>query len=197
MKIAFCNQHGYWGGLNNDGGSLTILKSADALRKLGHHVHIVTCSDRHTWIKHPKVIKKIPYDTDACIAVSASAVKPMLQSMPSYAKPFWWMRGIEKWQMPKEQILKWASNIKVIVNASHLQRWLEKHDIISPAPQLCYAGLDLDHWKDFGRRKLNGKTTIGCLYNTHHATKRWKDFRLLATRLGNKLYKYVACGAED
>ena len=194
MKIIFYNDHSYFGQLNNNGGSKTIIKSAEALRRLGHKCEIVCHKDKFTWFKHRKSIRKIPDNADVCIAVGVADVKPMLQSMPSCARPFWWMRGLEKWQMPKEALLKWASNIRTIVNATHLKVWLKKHGIES---DLCYSGLDLDHWKDFDKRKRNGKTVIGCLYNIHHRTKKWKDFRYIATKLGRKMYEYHAFGTEE
>lgn len=190
MKIAFCNQHHYYGGLNNDGGSRTIIKSVNALKNLGHKAFVVTGSDRHTWLLHDKPLSKIPDNTDVCVAVSASAVMPMLKSSPPKAKKVWWMRGLERWQMPEENILSRARKLNMLVNSSWLQMYLMSHGISS---QVCFAGMDLDFWQDQHLRRRQG-TTIGCLYNASHRTKRWKDFRVLKQLLGQGRYRYVAFG---
>lgn len=161
MHIAMCSIHPYWGGINRNGGSLTILKSADTLRQLGHRVTVVSHTDRCAWYKHPPCERVIPKDADVCVAVSASDIRLVAKEAPRGAKRVWWMRGIEKWQMPEKDIRHQASKIKTICNAQHLVDWLGHGT-------LCYAGLDLDMWAD-EKKKRNG---VGGLHNERHKTKR-------------------------
>lgn len=180
MKICFVGLHKYWGGLANGGGSKTIIKSAEVLRKLGYRVDIAAVNDRHTWVKHPPIIHKIPKDTDVAIANSVSDIDIVLKSKAK--RKFWWARGIETWQMPLNRIKKKAKKINVIVNASHLLEYF-------PHGNLCYAGLDLDYWED--KNKPNSSYCwIGSLYSKQHNTKRYDLFKKLQKDLHGK-GKYV------
>jgi len=183
MRIAFVANHRKWGGLQNNGGTKTILKSASTLRELGHRVDIVATVDRFTWFKHVKPIPEIPADTDVAIAVSVSEINNVLKS--NAKRKFWFCRGLERWRMQEGKIIKKAKKINIIVNSSWL---LEKF----PHAEVCFAGLDVDHWYDNRIHDWNRpKWTIGFLKHHKLASKR-NDimFDVLRYFKRNPVYRY-------
>jgi len=189
MKIIFACQHHYYGGLNKTGGSKTIIMSCKTLTKLGHKTHIVTHSDKCTWIKHKKPLRHIPSDTDVCIACSVSDIDPMLKTMPKKAKAYWYCRLVENHSMPKRKILKKAAKIKVIVNSEDLYTWFMRHGI-EPV-DVVYQGVDLKKWRDL---KLHEPKSIGFLVSS----KKRKHFEFameVIKKLGKK-YKYYGYGVD-
>lgn len=175
MKICFVAMHHYWGGLANNGGSKTIIRSAEALRLLGCDVEIAAVNDRHTWIKHPKILKKIPGDADILIANSVSDIDIVLKAK----KKFWWCRGLELWQASEKRIIEKSKKINVIVNSS----WLLKK---FPDAKLCYSGLDLYTWRETRQRNYSQKLTIGCLWSRSHKTKRYDIFKKIKKHFGER-----------
>ena len=188
MKICFV-ANGTKSGLDLNGGSRTIVKSAETLIQLGHEVSICATHNKYTWGKVPNLVRSVTENTDALVAVSCKDVKNVLKH-PCKRK-HWWMRGIETWAMPEEKLLERASRISVIVNAGHLKEWLLKRGVKS---QLCFAGLDLSLWETPSSRQKNNRVRIGCLYHSRHLTKRWSDFAKLAEALGRTNYEYVGFG---
>lgn len=165
MKICFYAS-GRKSGLANNGGSKTILRSVETLCKLGHEAYIVAKYDQFSWFKHPKVDTSIRQGTDAIIAVSARDVANAVsasQGIPTY----WWMRGLERWQFPEDELIRRAKLVKVITNATHLSKWLAYYDVHS---SVCYAGLDLDMWNDDCSAP---RRCVGCLSHKVHKTKRY------------------------
>ena len=201
MHITFYANHHYYGGLNNTGGSRTIVRSARALRELGHEVVIVAPVDRYTWESHVRAVKHMPDKTDMVVAVSSCDIKPMMKECEGLPMAYW-MRGWEVWQQPEQKILKRVSKLyrkggAILTNASHLTRKI--HKLAGVDAYTCYAGLDLDEACNVGLRRP-GRVRVGCLYpasgkrSTLHKTKRWEDFAALAETLGFKDYEYVAFG---
>lgn len=194
MKIAFYTKHPVWGGLANNGGSRTVLKSVQALNEIGHSAYVVTKSDRFTWFKHEKPYVSIPDETDVVVAVTISDVTRLNKIKHKRYKKAYWMRGLERWQMqPKDiyRVLK-AFDGQIICNSTWLMQKLADNGIIS---DVCYAGLD-SNWMDMNLRIKNGKFTIGCLYNPNHRTKCWHEFEELALALGHKHHRYLSFGAH-
>jgi len=182
VKICFVAMNKGWGGLANNGGSKTIIRSADALRKLGHAVQIAAVNDKHTWAKHPYALKEVPKNYDAYIACSVSDID-IVKNVKNKKYKFWWCRGFETWQMPEKKIIEKSEKIKTIVNSSWL---LEKF----PHAQLCYSGLDLEFWKYTGRS--SDKLTIGGLWNGTHKTKRFDIFEAVMKKCGDRFnYKVL------
>lgn len=193
MNIAFYANHKKWGGLANNGGTRTILKSAHALRKLGHRVDVVARSNKFTWFNIPDPVRKVPKDTDIIIAVSFSDAADVVAKCSPDIKRAWWMRGWESWRVDSESdIYKVARKLPVITNGSRLCSLLANRNIDS---YLCYAGLDLDKWFRVPLES-SSKTRIGCLYNTKHPTKRWDVFESMVDVMGFKSCEYVAFGTE-
>ena len=179
MNICFYNNHPYWGGLANNGGSRTILKSCEALRKLGHHTCVVAPVDYFTWFKHDAPVKKIPKDTDLAIAVSISDIELMLDRLPDHVMAAYWARPFETWQMSEKKCLKAMRLLddfggKVICNSQWQTDFLRKNDIEATT---VYAGMDFDQWQPPHRRDSTS-TTVGFLVHSH-PRKRFKDTRKL------------------
>jgi hypothetical protein len=190
MKICFYSGDPFWGGLSNNGGTRTILKSAEVLREMGHQVDVVAVSDRFTWFPHPKPLRKIPKDADAVVAISASDVKYMHLHAKGM-KLFWWIRGWETWQMPEKKLLNRLLAGQVnIANSGGLQKRVEA---VAPC-KLCWAGMD--NVEQSTVEHFDKLKTIGFLGRTMRATKRWDLCRKLVKVLPE--YKYeVLCGVKD
>ena len=189
MNIALCAQHPYWGGLSNNGGSRTILLSCDALNKMGHRAVVVTSSDKYTWHKHEKPVKKIPADTDVCIACSVSDIDTMLAKKPKKAEAMWWCRLLETYQMPENKIVKRARYVKTLVNSEGLQRWFARHGVNTT---IAYQGVDAERWIDMGKR--GDKPVIGVLMSAK-PRKHCDIVEKIVNELGDE-YDYIGYGAK-
>ena len=195
MRIAFYANHPYWGGLANNGGSRTIVRSAKALRTIGHHVDIVACKDRYTWEKHPKCVRHIPADADLVIAVSVSDIKHMLKRVPKRAKLGYWARPAEFWHMSSGDCLHsigllYKAGGHMICNSGWQTAYWHKKGV---SCDTVFAGLDFEEWMNrrpvesilkfvASRRK---KPVVGFL--VHEAErKRFGDIKALVKALGDK-----------
>ena len=171
MNIAFYMDHPYWGQLNNNGGTRTILKSAKTLRDFGCRVDVVAKKDHFTWFDHPKPKRTIPYYADVVVAVSISDVG-VLNKLPIRAKLFYWARPIEFWQLTEDKCIsrlrKFAKRGRILVNSEWQHEWLKSHRIPS---KIIYFGIDIDFWYDMNLRK-EGKIVVGTLYSDK-PRKRW------------------------
>jgi len=203
MKITFCSLHKYWGGLAPNGGTQTILRSADTLRKLGHEVNVVAPVDRFKWFEHPKPLKKIPEDTDVCVAISISDVDLLMKEAPKTAKLAYWARPIEFWQFEKKKAIsilkRFKRHGKIFTNSTWQVDYMDAYGIKS---EVIYNGIDFDKWKELGLKR----EAIGCLKHAHerkryrdckHLIKKikWREFLKLGSKkhkniVGNKLMKF-------
>lgn len=171
MRIAFCNQDPYWGGLANNGGSLSVVAMVKALKMLGHKAWIVTNSDKLTWVTHDPPRQSIPKKVDVCVAVSASAVMPMLKAISCKIPAVWWMRGLETWQVPANTIVKYAKKVnRMLVNSEGLQEWLISRNVAS---DVAYQGVDVGNWHN---SMVAQPKTVG-FYVSNRATKRFNDVK--------------------
>jgi len=167
VRITFIAKHPYWSQLTNNGGTRTIVKSAEALIKLGHTVDIVCKSNRYTWGPCPQTTKKIPSNSDAYIAVTPSDV--IYLPKPGYL----WLRGLHSWSMSEKKLLDICKKTNVITNATHLTNWLAKRGVHS---RVFYSGLDLDFWTNFSAGFKNADPpVVGCLYHKFHKSKGYKQ----------------------
>lgn len=175
MKICFSGLHPYFGGLAPNGGSQTILKSAEVLRNLGHEVDVAATVDRFKWFEHPKPVKKIPNDADVTIAISISDVGIVMKKAPG--KMAYWARPAESWQMSKDKIIKTLEKFttrggKIFCNSSWQITWLAQYNIPST---LQFAGIDFDRWECRGENHEAGvllvnkleDPIVGTLYHKH------------------------------
>jgi len=195
MKICFYNGHPYWSGICNNGGSRTILKSADTLRKMGHRVSVVARIDRFTWFEHKKTLKVIPKDTEAVIAVSISDVELVMEKAPKHATLAYWARPFETWQRPSAEIYRILRKFTkrgniVMCNSGWQVRKLKKNGIKS---HLVFSGLDCeDFYPDSGKPD---KITVGALSNTV-LRKQFFLFIHLMQKAGDK-FNYFLYGNMD
>jgi hypothetical protein len=187
MKIAFCCQHPYYGGLNNNGGSLTIINSSKVLNRLGHKAVIVTKSDKCNWIDHKKSLRYIPRDVDVCIACSVSDIRPMLKSKPEGAKAFWWCRLLETYQKSKSIILRRASKVNVLVNSMGLYNWFKNNGIEA---RVVYQGYD-HKWGDLHGHDMK---VIGFLVSSKKR-KHFDFIEEIVKSLGAE-YSYYGFGSD-
>jgi len=188
MKILF-NLMGC--GLGNNGGSLTIIRSANTLQELGHEVMIIDSGrNQHTWselkVPHIKVneISNIPAG-DIAIATGYKTVGTTLK-FPCKVKTHY-IRGWETWQYQESQIYEIVlkpPTIK-IVNSIGLQRKLKEYGVDS---YIIRPGNDFHEFSPLDIRD-NTKVVIGGLYHKKHKTKRsdWviKTSEIIKTRYKN------------
>lgn len=188
MYIAF---NSLYSGLGNNGGTRTVIKCCEALRKLGHDCDIIATVDNFTWFKHKPPIKYISKDLDAVIAVACTDVHSTLKiSTPVKA---WYIRGHENWTMSNQKLRElYNSDVLNIVNSRGLQQLLAAYGADS---KVVYQGIDFELWENRELRPKD-KIRIGCLYQ-QKKTKRWKDFVKLAETLGTKNYEYVGFGMSE
>jgi len=189
VKICFCATDSFYGGINNNGGSRTIVLSAQTLRNMGHEAEVAAVCDNLTWFEHQKIHKKIPKDCDACIACSVSDVADMLASAPAKAKKLWWCRLLEDYQMPKSKIIKTAKKVRTIVNSEGLKKFFSKHGVKT---EIVYQGID-DDWNIY-RAQWN-KPTIGFLIS-NKKRKNLKLVRRIIKKLGDS-YDYAGYGSKN
>lgn len=197
MNICFYANHHYYGGLANNGGSRTILLSAEVLRALGHRVDIVACVDNFIWFAHPPVKKDVPKDTDVIIAVSISDVPLIYKKYHGRYKLAYWARPFELWQKTENKccrILKKFTekyNGIVICNSSWQTTWLATQGIKAT---LCLSGQDLDYKEYLPDHEEGYDITVGVQYSTKER-KGWKEFKAIAAILGTSV-EYVGYGSE-
>jgi glycosyltransferase involved in cell wall biosynthesis len=191
VNIVFYANHKYWGGLANNGGSRTILLSANVLRGLGHKVDVLSHTDKFTWFEHPPVIDKLPQNTDVVIAVSISDV-PEIMKKCSDKKLAYWARPFEFWQEQKGECLKILKkfNGKIMCNSEWQTTWLKKHGIDS---QIVYSGQDISN--PVLKEKHNTPVVVGVQYSTK-PRKGWKEFKNIVNITGNSV-KYAGYGSEN
>jgi len=180
MKICFVANDKKWGGLANNGGSKTIIKSAQTLANLGHETDIVSNVDKFTWFNHKKTIHKIPKDTDVVIAVSVSEIDNVINDSPKKARKFWWARALETWRMREKKIVEKARKINLITNSTWLHKLFGSYGIQN---EMVWPGVDLEFWEN--REKPTDCCNIGFLYHEFHKTKRYD----LCVKLMEKMYR--------
>lgn len=153
-------------GLGNNGGTNTILQSAQALRDRGHRVDVVAAVDRFTRYEHPQVLCNIPRDADAVCAASYLDVKAMhnLTERPK----FWWMR---LWDSGCDAL---AALQPTAVNSSWLAGQLGFGVVI---PQ----GVDVDFWLG-GLRKSGPVERVGAVVR-QEGRKGLKDWLKISNTL--------------
>lgn len=195
MRIIF-NLYGC--GLGNQGGSMTIVRSANTLHKLGHEVYIIdSMRNMHTWTpleaKHMiiKNISQIP-NADVVIATGFKTVQHTLSLPDRCGVKTHWIRGWETWTMPEQRIINQVLKNKVIkiVNSIGLQAKLKSHGFDS---HVIYPGYDFDQLFPMNLRGKSDKVIIGGLNKRgkHEVSKRtsWIDdtVKMLKKKYGKKI----------
>ena len=174
MKILFDL---YNTGLGANGGSKTLVRSANTLMKLGHDVTIVdTGKNQYTWdileTKHLIIRNdsEIP-DADIIIATGFNTYEHTINLPDRCGKKFVWIRGYELWKTSEGKLIQILENPKMIkmVNSIGLKDKLKQYNIDS---HVIYPGYDFDEIFPLNFRWQNQKIVIGGLYNLRHKTKR-------------------------
>ena len=169
MRIVF-NLHNV--GLGNNGGSKTIIRCAETLGKLGHHVILYSnVVNNYSWHK-PQGVEIVRHEkcpsSDVVIATGYYSVRNTLAS--SAPKKFFYIRGYELWQANEQKLLSAYKSLNCIVNSQWLHNHLKKHGIKS---KIIYQGIDSNRF--YVRDDVNRKKRIGAIYHKMHKTKRHCD----------------------
>jgi len=162
-------------GLGNNGGSKTIIESANTLVNLGHEVYILDSGkSMYTWgpikAQHIKLKTKrdIP-DVDVIVSTGFKSVRATVRLPKRCGKQFTYIRGWELWKMSVQQIIEEvlkAPTIK-IVNSIGLQQKLKSLGFES---YIIRPGNDFNSIYPMVSRTPN--VVLGGLYHTKHKTKR-------------------------
>jgi len=170
-------------GIGNNGGSKTIVRSADTLVAMGHDVTIQSPVWRYTWSQHS--CKVWPFPTvpsvryDLAVAVSAQDVEHCLKV--NAGKHVWWVRGWETWNYSEEALYDKVKKIDVVGNSG----WLGNH-LDCP---VCFAGFD--SWDSGGVRRA---FAVGYLYHNRHKTKQSEWAQDIIKQSG---LNYIALNSRD
>ncbi len=168
MKIIFNVMNS---GLGLNGGSSTVVKSANTLKKLGHKVTVIdTGRNQHTWTplltEHKKIksFNHVP-NADVVIATGFGTVRSTVRLPKRCGIKIHWIRGFETWTMSEKQIIKNVLNTPTIkiVNSQCLQT---KLDSLGFGSEIIRPGYDLGEFTQLKiRNKTNDVTILGGLYN--------------------------------
>ena len=177
-------------GLGNNGGSLTLIKSANALQELGHNIVIIdTMKNMNKWtqLNVPHVVCKSRGDipnANVVIATGYKSWKNTLMLPDRCGKKFVWIRGWETWNAPETQLISILSDKRFIklVNGRGIQKRLKKYDIDS---FLVRPGNDLQDFYPLNKRDRT-RVVLGGLYHTRHKTKRSDWVIKVANKLKQK-----------
>ena len=154
-------------GLANNGGSFTLIRSANTLLEYGIDVKVIDSGqNQHTWstLFTDHIIvrdsKEFPY-ADVVIATGMKSIESTLNC--SSPVKIHWIRGFETWVYPEDKlikILKESETIK-IVNSICLEKKLRSYKIGS---YLIRPGYDFE---DYYPRNLRNdkKIILGGIYN--------------------------------
>jgi len=190
-------------GLGNNGGSKTLIKSANTLQDLGHDVIVIdTGKNCNTWdklkVKHLKIRrnKNIP-DAHFIIGTGFKSWKSTVSLPDRCGKKMIWMRGLETWNASEKQVMNILNNkdIQIIVNSICLQTQLMKYNISS---KIIRPGHDFNEIYPLKKRKDN-KVIIGGLFNqgSKRAGKRTSWIFKAVNSLNLKLYAFGSDGVPQ
>jgi glycosyltransferase involved in cell wall biosynthesis len=156
-------------GLGNNGGSSTLVKSANALIELHHDVIFIdSMKNQHTWtpLKAQHIIPKADSDVESAdfiIATGYKSAAPTMASPERFGRKFHWIRGWETWQMPEKEIVERILKIDTgkLVNSICLQRKLKNYRVDS---KIIRPGYDLNEITPNSNLKSNNdKIVLGGL----------------------------------
>jgi len=193
MKICF-NAYGI--GYGNNGGTQTIYRMAMALNSMDYTVELVSDVDsRFTWFTLPSEIKHVKSnktDADVVIDVSTSAIR----GLNTDARRFLWLRGLETWRTPLEDILKEIKEYsgEVLVNSERLQIVFINN--LYKKFKILYSGIPVDDLVKQDR--IHKNFSIGALYS-ERKLKNWFLSENIFNKLGRESpdVKSLSFGMDD
>lgn len=160
-------------GLGSNGGSQTIVKSANTLVELGNEVYIIDSGkNQYTWdeliAKH--IIIKDESDIPNADVIIATGYRTWehTNNLPNRCgAKFVYIRGWETWQAPENNLIKTLkeTNLTKIVNSICLRRKLTG---LGFSPYLIRPGYDLDkyHPLENNIKKTDSIVVLGGLFNS-------------------------------
>lgn len=153
-------------GAGNNGGSHTLIQSANTLQKLGMDVKIIDYSSpKYTWnkIEVPYIKVKNVNDINGDIIIATGFNSISTTNKSKIKNKIHWIRGWEVWASPEEKLVKTIreSKCKKVVNSICLQRKLLQYNIKS---KIIRPGHDFSDFFPLNIRN-NNKIIIGGLYN--------------------------------
>lgn len=166
-------------GLGNNGGSRTIIRSANTLKKMGHNVCILNPEGKrkklglekrntaYTWDKIDVPVITGGWGSlcaDVIIATAFASVKTTIEAPDYCGVKVHWLRGWETWRHDEEWIKENVLNQPTlkIVNSLCLQDKLKEFNIDS---KLIRPGYDFDELKPLNIRQNRNLITLGGLFN--------------------------------
>lgn len=186
-------------GLANNGGSLTIVKSANVLQRLGHSVSLVSdIPNKFTWHKlEAKFIhlsggrEDFHYpDADVNIATGFQSVKHVCLAPLLKGKRYHWIRANETW-IVKDVSKVYSAPTRKFVNSIGLKRYIENTFDVSC--EILYPGVDFDTFYNIKPERFktrHEKILIGALFNRKPRKRfEWVEetFIYLKKKYGNKV----------
>ena len=157
MKIIF-NLLGT--GLGNNGGSKTLIRSAETLQELGEEVYISCQASSCTWWKIgvPVINKLVP--CDVLIATGYGSVKSTINYGQAKLK-LWYVRAHENWRADDAHLMKGYRSLRCIANSEWIKAWLATFNIDC---ELVYPGIDFECYSNFG---VSREDIMGGLQHKH------------------------------
>lgn len=177
MRIVF-NLHRV--GLGNNGGSRTLIRSAETLQSLGAEVYIYSdCANKYTWHRTDIPMTRKPIKCDAVIATGYNSVASTMKY--NCDKKLYYVRGFELWVTSEKNLLRSYKPLHCIVNSEWLLGYMTSKGIYA---DLVYPGLDFDQYRIVQNKRT---PVLGGLFHTRHKTKRHCDVEAVANKLGCSL----------
>jgi hypothetical protein len=182
-------------GCGPNGGTHTIVQSANILKKLDNDVIIIDSGkNKYTWDKLlvPHIIlHDLNHVPEAHVVVSTgyNSVKSTLALPKKCGVKLHWMRAWELWKMNEKMISQKILNVPTIkiVNSICLQNRLNEYKIKS---YIIRPGNNFNEYYPLNIRGKNNKIILGGLYNVSHSTKR-TDWILKVTEILKKNNKNI------
>lgn len=191
MKIAF---DVFNSGLGNNGGSRTIVKSANTLVDLGHEVYIFShCPNMFTWnkLKAKHIQNSNPHyifpKVDVIIATAnTTAEHSIFQKAKLHT---YWIRGIEVWNKPLDYLkTTWQLPFDfLMVNSEWQKEFIEVYTKLDIRIQ--YPGLELYFFVPDKSKRSKDFVKIGGLF--HPAIhKGWLTFYEIAKKVNSNNIRF-------
>lgn len=164
MKITF-NLLGT--GLGNNGGSKTLIRSAEVLQDLGQDVTICCSKNSCTWwhVKVPIAKKLKP--CDVLIATGYGSISHTVRYKDARLK-LWYVRAHENWVTNDKNLMRAYRQLRCIGNSQWIVKWLGKNNIKC---ELVYPGMDFECYHNSENSRPN---IFGGLHH-RHSRKRPQD----------------------
>jgi len=191
-------------GIGNNGGSKTIIRSAETLQDMGHNVVIWSQVNNYTWhIPKVKILssyRMIGYpDNSQEIIVSSWELEAAYKRRLNY-NAIWYCRGWETWVRGEEWLIDQSKQFinsggRIIVNSSWLIDQFKNKCGVDV--ELCHAGLDLNEWEGRERTHKEPYTIGGMIYERHQSKRSDMLFNLDVRNKLNKRFVNIKSGYSN